>query len=77
MAISFSSALNVNIVSSTEIVKASVLKVKAEDFIFSFINVYKPNQGSGRIEVFKILNKKTGGVYCYGLETGTVALILF
>lgn len=60
ISILFSSNVDVNIVSSTEIVKGRVLKVKAEivNFTFSFINVYAPNQDSEYVEFFKILNEK-------------------
>lgn len=64
VAILFSSTVNANIISSTEVVQGRVLMVKAkiEEFIFNFINVYAPNQGSEREGLFNILKGKLSSI---------------
>ena len=60
VAVFFSPSLNVKILSSTEIVAGLALMVKVEllEFIFTFINVYAPNQGPARVSVFQLLKDK-------------------
>ena len=64
VAILFSPLLNIKIISSTEEVKGRVILVKAEidDFLISFINVYAPNQGSEREEIFKVLEERISDI---------------
>lgn len=53
-AVLFTPGLDVNIISSTEMVKGRALVVRAtiQSVPFVFINIYAPNQGSHRTDVF-------------------------
>ncbi len=57
VAILFSHGLQVNVISTTEIHKGRALAVRAEiqDVSFCFVNIYAPNQGPGRVELFQTL----------------------
>lgn len=54
VAILFSSGLDINIISTTEIVTGRALVVRAEvqDIHFCFLNIYAPNLGSDRLGFF-------------------------
>ena len=51
VAILFSPGLDVNVISTTEIVtgRALVVRVEIQDISFCFSNIYAPNQGSDRL----------------------------
>ena len=55
VAILFSPGLDVNVISTTEIVtgRALVVRVEIQDISFCFINIYAPNQGSDRSDIFR------------------------
>ncbi len=59
VAILFSTHLNVNILSEMEIEKGRILmvKVKIDNQLFVFINIYTPNKGSDRILMFRKLGE--------------------
>ena len=58
VAVLFSPRLDLRLVSYTEIVPGRLLAVRAEiqGIGFVFVNVYAPNQGSGRLELFQKLS---------------------